>query len=84
MPYATWGTRLGGYLIDLLIFLPVLIVLYFAFRNMHVLQVHLNMKANGHRRRDHFSLLSFILTSVALHRLLQRCCAAALGVRRSA
>jgi uncharacterized RDD family membrane protein YckC len=64
VPYATWGTRLGGYLIDLLIFLPVLIVLYFVFKNMHVLQVHLMMRANGTHHRDHFSLLSFILTSV--------------------
>jgi uncharacterized RDD family membrane protein YckC len=64
LPYAMWGSRLGGYLIDLLIFLPVLIVLYFVFKNQHVLQVHLMMRSNGTHRREHFSLLSFILTSL--------------------
>ena len=46
-----------------MIFLPVLVILLIAFRNMHVLQVHLMTRRNGHHTRQHFSLLSFILTA---------------------
>jgi uncharacterized RDD family membrane protein YckC len=63
-PYATWGIRLGGYLIDLVIFLPVLVVLYLAFRHTHTLDVHLMTRRNGNTTRRTLSLLSPLLTAV--------------------
>ena len=33
--YATWGIRVGGYLIDFVIFLVVLVVLFALFRRRH-------------------------------------------------
>jgi uncharacterized RDD family membrane protein YckC len=65
VPYAGWGTRLGGYLIDLVIFIPVLAVLYLAFRHTHVLEVHLMVKRNGSNTRRNLSLLAPIITAVA-------------------
>jgi uncharacterized RDD family membrane protein YckC len=62
-PYAPWVTRLGGYLIDLVIFIPVLIVLAVLFRHTHVLEMHLATRRNGTTRRS-FSLLSFVVTGV--------------------
>lgn len=64
-PYATWGTRLGGYLIDLVIFIPVLIILAVLFRHTHVATVHFSMRTNGVQHRRSISLLSFIVTGVA-------------------
>jgi uncharacterized RDD family membrane protein YckC len=60
--YASWGTRLGGYLIDFAIFLVPLIVLFLLFRHAHTLQVHFMMRS-GHRARR-FSLLSFVIVAV--------------------
>jgi uncharacterized RDD family membrane protein YckC len=57
---ATWGTRLGGYLIDLVIFVPVLIVLAIVFRHTHVMEVHFMARRGGTTRRS-FSLLSFFI-----------------------
>jgi uncharacterized RDD family membrane protein YckC len=62
-PYAPWGTRLGGYLIDLVIFIPVLVVLVLVFRHAHVLELHLTTRRHGTTRRS-ISLLSFLLTGV--------------------
>lgn len=62
-PYASWGTRLGGYLIDLVIFIPVLVVLALLFRHAHVLELHLAARRHGTTRRS-ISLLSFLLTGV--------------------
>jgi uncharacterized RDD family membrane protein YckC len=62
-PYAGWGTRLGGYLIDAVIFLPVLAVLYIAFRHTHTLEVHLMTRRNGSQTRRSLSLLSPIITA---------------------
>jgi len=64
-PFATWGTRLGGYLIDVVIFIPVLFILALLFRHTHVLTVHFNMRTNGVQRRRTFSLLSVLLTGLA-------------------
>jgi uncharacterized RDD family membrane protein YckC len=63
--YATFGVRLGGYLIDFVIFIPVFVVLAVLFRHTHVLAVHFNMRANGARQRRSFSLLSFLFTGLA-------------------
>jgi uncharacterized RDD family membrane protein YckC len=64
-PYATWGTRLGGYLIDVVIFIPVFVILAILFRHTNVLSVHFNMRNNGTQQRRTFSLLSVVLTGVA-------------------
>ncbi len=60
--YATWGIRVGGYLIDFVIFLVVLVVLFVLFRHSHALNVHL-MARRGTRRRN-FSAVPFLITGV--------------------
>jgi uncharacterized RDD family membrane protein YckC len=65
MPYAPWGTRLGGYLIDLVIFIPVFLVLALAFRHTHVLTLHINTNRNGVETRRTFSLLSVLVAGLA-------------------
>jgi uncharacterized RDD family membrane protein YckC len=64
-PYASWGLRLGGYLIDFVIFIPVLVVLFILFRHTHSLQVHFMMRRNGTRTRRDISLWPLIITAVA-------------------
>jgi uncharacterized RDD family membrane protein YckC len=59
-PYATWAVRLGGYLIDAVIFLVVLAVLFVVFRHSHALNVHL-MARKGTRRRN-LSALPFVIS----------------------
>ena len=59
-PYATWAVRLGGYVIDAVIFLVVLVVLAVIFRHSHALDVHL-MARKGTRRRS-FSAVPFLIT----------------------
>jgi uncharacterized RDD family membrane protein YckC len=66
LPYAGWWTRFGGYLIDVIIFIPVLIVLYVAFRHTHTLEVHLMTKRNGSSTRRSLSLLSPLITAVVV------------------
>lgn len=61
-PYATWGIRLGGYLIDFVIFAVVLVILALVFRHSHSLDVHL-MAKKGARRRS-FSAVPFLITAV--------------------
>lgn len=60
-PYATWGIRLGGYLIDLVIFAVVLVILIVVFRHSHTLEVHA-MAKKGTRRRS-FTAVPFIITA---------------------
>ena len=62
-PYATWGIRLGGYLIDTVIFVVVLVVLLVVFRHSNTLEVHL-MARRGATRRRHISALPFVITAV--------------------
>jgi len=61
-PYATWGIRVGGYLVDAVIFLVVLALFYLLFRHSHTLDVHL-MARKGTRRRN-FSAVPFLITGV--------------------
>jgi uncharacterized RDD family membrane protein YckC len=61
-PYATWGVRVGGYLIDFAIFLVVFLLLFLVFRHSNTLDVHL-MARRGVRRR-HLSALPFLVTGV--------------------
>jgi uncharacterized RDD family membrane protein YckC len=62
-PYASWGIRVGGYLIDTVIFLVVLVVLLVVFRHSNTLEVHL-MARRGTTRKRHISALPFIITAV--------------------
>jgi len=61
-PYATWGIRVGGYLVDAVIFLVVLALFYLLFRHSHTLDVRL-MARRGTRRRS-FSAVPFLITGV--------------------
>ncbi len=61
-PYATWGIRVGGYLIDTVIFLVVLVVLLLVFRHSHTLDVRM-MARRGTGRR-HISAVPFLITGV--------------------
>ena len=63
-PYATWGFRVGGYLIDFVIFIPLFIILALVFRHSHVLTVHFNTRTNGVETRRTFSLLSTLVTGL--------------------
>ncbi|HTU37789.1 MAG TPA: RDD family protein [Acidimicrobiales bacterium] len=60
--YASWGIRVGGYLIDFVIFAIVLVVLILLFRHTHGLEVHLMAKKGGRRRS--FTAVPFVLTAV--------------------
>ena len=62
MPYASWGIRVGGYLIDAVIFLVVLAIFAILFRHTHALDVHF-MARRGTRRRS-FSSLPFLFTGL--------------------
>jgi uncharacterized RDD family membrane protein YckC len=59
--YASWGIRLGGYLIDFVIFAVVLLVLYIPFRHSHLLQMHM-VARRGLKRRT-FSLAPFFIVA---------------------
>jgi uncharacterized RDD family membrane protein YckC len=61
--YATWGIRVGGYLIDFVIFAAVTVVLALLMRHSHTLQVHFMMKRGANRQRS-FSALPFLITAV--------------------
>jgi uncharacterized RDD family membrane protein YckC len=57
---ATWGIRVGGYVIDAVIFLVVTVVLVVLLRHTHALELHL-MARRGARRRN-ISALPFLLS----------------------
>ncbi len=61
--YATWGIRVGGYLIDTVIFLVVLVVLLLVFRHSHTLDVRM-MARRGTGRRHNISAVPFLITGV--------------------
>jgi uncharacterized RDD family membrane protein YckC len=63
-PYATWGIRVGGYLIDTVIFLVVLVVLFVLFRHSNTLEVHLMTRRKNGTQRRHFSTVPFLITGV--------------------
>jgi uncharacterized RDD family membrane protein YckC len=63
-PYATWGIRVGGYLIDTVIFLVVLVVLFILFRHSNTLEVHLMARRGNGTKRRHFSTVPFLITGV--------------------
>jgi len=59
-PYASWGIRVGGYLIDAVILLVVFALFFVLFRHSHTLDVHL-MARRGARRRN-LSSLPFLIS----------------------
>jgi uncharacterized RDD family membrane protein YckC len=61
--YATWGIRLGAYLIDALIFLIPLVLLYVVLHHSHALEVRVMMQQAHHKAR-HITLLPFLITAV--------------------
>jgi uncharacterized RDD family membrane protein YckC len=61
--YAQWATRLGGWLIDFVIFIPVAIVLLIAFHHTHVLQFHLMSRHHAGKVR-HVSGLALVVQAV--------------------
>jgi len=63
VPYASWGTRLGGYLIDVVIFLVVLVVLFVLLGHSHTLELHL-MARRGALHRRNISALPFLVSGV--------------------
>ena len=63
-PYASWGIRVGGYLIDAVILLVVFALFFVLFRHSHTLDVHL-MARRGARRRN-LSSLPFLIIGRAL------------------
>ena len=79
-PYATWGIRLGGYLIDTVIFVVVLIVLLVVFRHSNTLEVHLMARRGTTARRRHISALPFIITARSTSSTAP-CCAGRRGAR---
>jgi uncharacterized RDD family membrane protein YckC len=63
-PYATWGIRVGGYLIDTVIFLVVLVILLILFRHSTALEVHLMARRGNGTQRRHISTVPFLVTGV--------------------
>ncbi len=63
VPYASWGIRVGGYLIDAVIFLVVVAVLYIPFRHSHALALHMMMNRRGTNRRT-ISAAPFLISGI--------------------
>jgi uncharacterized RDD family membrane protein YckC len=61
--YASWGIRVGGYLIDLVIFAAVTVVLFLVMRHSHTLQIHYMMKRGTDRQRS-FSALPLLISAL--------------------
>lgn len=53
---------MGGYVIDSVIFLVVLVILFLVFRHSHTLDLRLGARRGGQRR--HLSALPFLITGV--------------------
>jgi uncharacterized RDD family membrane protein YckC len=62
VPYASWGLRVGGYLIDSVIFLVVLGMLFLFFRHSHTLDVRMMARRGAGRR--HIPAVPFLITGV--------------------
>jgi uncharacterized RDD family membrane protein YckC len=64
--YASWGIRVGGYLIDGVIFAVVNGILGAVLRHSNTLQVHMTMTTNGTVRHNNFSILAILITQVLI------------------
>jgi uncharacterized RDD family membrane protein YckC len=62
-PYASWGLRLGGYLIDGIILGVVQFILDAGFRHSNTLVVHMTMTNNGNVRHN---TISFVALGIGL------------------
>jgi uncharacterized RDD family membrane protein YckC len=63
-PYAGWGTRLGGWLIDAVIFVVVQLIVGAVLRHSNALTVHFTITNNGTIHRDRIDFLVYIVTLV--------------------
>jgi uncharacterized RDD family membrane protein YckC len=63
-PYASWGLRLGGYLIDGVILAVVQAILNRLFRHTNTLTVHMTMTRNGTVTHNSISFVALIIGSV--------------------
>jgi uncharacterized RDD family membrane protein YckC len=64
-PYASWGIRLGGWLIDGVILYVVQIIIGLGFKHSNALVVHFHRAmSNGTVRHGRFDLLVLIITAV--------------------
>ena len=61
MPYASWGLRLGGWLIDFVILAVVQGILNLALRKNGPLTLHYTMTNQGVVHHNHVSFLALIL-----------------------
>jgi uncharacterized RDD family membrane protein YckC len=72
-PYASWGLRLGGWLIDLVILVVVQAVLSALFRKSSALTVHYNMTRQGvihHQRIDFLVVIIVLVIGLAYSTIL--------------
>jgi uncharacterized RDD family membrane protein YckC len=64
LPYAGWGTRLGGWLIDAVILFVVQAILGRAFRHVNSLTLHMTSTRNGVVHHTTFSFIALGLTTL--------------------
>jgi uncharacterized RDD family membrane protein YckC len=63
--YASWGTRLGGWLVDAVIFVVAQLIMSAIFRTNNTLSVRFTTTmGDGTVRHNHFSVLAALLTIV--------------------
>jgi len=60
---ASWGIRLGGYVIDFVIFALVTLIFVLLMRHSHALEVHFTMKRGTDRHRS-FSAVPFVISGL--------------------
>jgi uncharacterized RDD family membrane protein YckC len=63
-PYAGWGTRLGGWLIDAVIFVVVQLIIGAVLRHSNALTIHFTVTTNGTVRHDRIDFLVYVVTLV--------------------
>ena len=61
--FASWGIRLGGYVIDFVIFAIVTLLFVVLMRHSHGLEVHFTMKRGTNRHRS-FSAVPFVISGL--------------------
>ena len=64
VPYAGWGTRLGGWLIDAVIFFVVQAILGRLFRHVNSLTLHMTSTRSGVVHHTTFSFIALGVTTV--------------------
>jgi uncharacterized RDD family membrane protein YckC len=65
VPYASWGIRLGGFLIDAVLLYVVQLIVGALLRHDNTLRVHFTMQPhNGSIKHGSISFLVFIITAI--------------------